>query len=153
MNSGTVWPKLSSPFAKTASGSQLEINKNIERCQLRLSAHGMELPIQQRLPIRLMNRIQQHWKVSKQQEIANWTQLFYQTQSFLLVPCSGRCSSGGSVLVDLHDFHRPPGEVVKLLDISVYVWRFAMLTKCWLWKNCQNEGKLVGNTTRKFKCF
>ena len=35
----------------------------------------------------------------------------------MLVLCSGRCSSGGSVLVDLHDFHRPPGEVVKLLDI------------------------------------
>ena len=35
----------------------------------------------------------------------------------MLVLCSGRCSSGGSLLVDSHYFHRPPGEVVKLLDI------------------------------------
>ena len=55
--------------------------------------------------------------------------------SFMLVPCSGRCSCGGSVLVDSHDFHHPPGEaLVKLLEIwqgeCLMVWRNAdeMLT-------------------------
>ena len=36
----------------------------------------------------------------------------------ILVPCIGRCSSGGLVPVDSHDFHHPPGKaLVKLLEI------------------------------------
>ena len=40
----------------------------------------------------------------------------------MLVLCGGRRSCGGSVLVDSHDFHHPPGEaLLKLLEISVNV--------------------------------
>ena len=131
MNSGTV-----RPFTENGSDSQPEINNNmvLQFCTSNLPTW---FRIQQRSPIWLMKRIQQHWKISKQplhyiMNTALLTQSFNHIKSLRIIgsyesydirhlvhasPCSGRCSSGGSVLVDLHDFHRPPGEVVKLLDI------------------------------------